>query len=44
MDNSKFNQWQKHIAKELNNDYKKLYYSAKYTKKKEVKKVLLSKN
>ena len=44
MDNSKFNQWQKHIAKELSNDYKKLYYSAKYTKKKEVKKVLLSKN
>jgi hypothetical protein len=39
-----FNQWQEHIAKELSKDYKKLYYSAKYTKKKEVKKVLLSKN
>ena len=44
MDNSQFNQWQKHIAKELSNDYKKLYYSAKYAKKKEVKKFLLSKN
>ena len=44
MDNSQFNQWQKHIAKELSNDYKKLYYSVKYAKKKEVKKVLLSKN
>jgi hypothetical protein len=39
-----FNQWQDHLAKELNKDYKKLYYSAKYSNKKEVKKVLLSKN
>jgi len=39
-----FNQWQAHLAKELNNDYKKLYYSAKVNAKKEVKKVLLSKN
>ena len=39
-----FNQWQDHLAKQLNNDYKKLYYSAKYPNKKEVKKVLLSKN
>jgi hypothetical protein len=44
MEKSKFNQWQDHLAKELSKDYKKLYYSAKYTKKKEVKKVLLSKN
>lgn len=44
MEKSQFNQWQKHIAKELSNDYKKLYYSAKYANKKEVKKVLLSKN
>lgn len=44
MDKSKFNQWQDHLAKELNKDYKKLYYSAKYSNKKEVKKVLLSKN
>lgn len=44
MDKSKFNQWQEHLAKELNKDYKKLYYSAKYSNKKEVKKVLLSKN
>ena len=44
MEKLKFNQWQKHIAKELNKDYKKLYYSAKYFNKKEVKKVLLSKN
>lgn len=44
MEKQQFNQWQKHIAKELSNDYKKLYYSAKYDKKKEVKKVLLSKN
>ena len=44
MEDKSFNQWQKHIAKELSNDYKKLYYSAKYAKKKEVKKVLLSKN
>lgn len=44
MEKSKFNQWQDHLAKELNKDYKKLYYSAKYTTKKEVKKVLLSKN
>jgi len=39
-----FNKWQEHIAKELSKDYKKLYYSAKYVKKKDVKKVLLSKN
>jgi hypothetical protein len=44
MNKSKFNQWQDHLAKELNKDYKKLYYSAKYPNKKEVKKVLLSKN
>lgn len=44
MNNSTFNKWQEHIAKELSKDYKKLYYSTKYTKKKEVKKVLLSKN
>lgn len=44
MNNSTFNNWQQHIAKELSKDYKKLYYSAKYTNKKEVKKVLLSKN
>jgi hypothetical protein len=44
MEKSKFNQWQDHLAKELNKDYKKLYYSAKYSNKKEVKKVLLSKN
>ena len=44
MDKSKFNQWQDHLAKELNKDYKKLYYSAKYSNKKDVKKVLLSKN
>jgi hypothetical protein len=44
MENKSFNNWQEHIAKELSKDYKKLYYSAKYTKKKEVKKVLLSKN
>ena len=44
MEKSQFNQWQKHLAKELDNDYKKLYYSAKYAKKKDVKKVLLSKN
>jgi hypothetical protein len=44
MEKSKFNQWQDHLAKELNKDYKKLYYSAKYSDKKEVKKVLLSKN
>ena len=44
MENKSFNNWQEHIAKELNKDYKKLYYSAKYTKKKEVKKVLLSKS
>jgi len=39
-----FNQWQEHLAKELSKDYKKLYYSAKMNTKKEVKKVLLSKN
>ncbi len=39
-----FNKWQEHIAKELSKDYKKLYYSAKYSNKKEVKKVLLSRN
>ena len=44
MEKSRFNQWQDHLAKELNKDYKKLYYSAKYSDKKEVKKVLLSKN
>lgn len=44
MEKQKFNQWQNHIAKELNKDYKKLYYSAKYGNKKEVKKVLLTKN
>jgi hypothetical protein len=44
MDGKSFNNWHQYIAKELNKDYKKLYYSAKYTKKKEVKKVLLSKN
>ena len=44
MKNLQFNKWQEHIAKELNKDYKKLYYSAKYHAKKEVKKVLLSKN
>ena len=44
MKNLQFNKWQEHIAKELNKDYRKLYYSAKYSKKKEVKKVLLSKN
>ena len=44
MEKSKFNQWQDHLAKELNKDYKKLYYSAKYANKKEVKKLLLSKN
>ncbi len=44
MEKSKFNQWQDHLAKQLNKDYKKLYYSAKYSNKKEVKKVLLSKN
>lgn len=44
MEKSKFNQWQDHLAKQLNNDYKKLYYSAKYSNKKEVKKILLSKN
>lgn len=44
MNNLTFNDWQQYIAKELSKDYKKLYYYAKYTKKKEVKKVLLSKN
>jgi hypothetical protein len=44
MEKQKFNQWQNHIAKELDKDYKKLYYSAKYENKKEVKKVLLTKN
>jgi hypothetical protein len=44
MENKSFNNWQEHIAKELSKDYKKLYYSAKYNKKKEVKKVLLYKN
>ena len=44
MKNLQFNKWQEHIAKELSKDYKKLYYSAKYTKKKEIKKVLLSKD
>lgn len=39
-----FNQWQDHLAKELSKDYKKLYYTAKFYSKKEVKKVLLSKN
>ena len=39
-----FNQWQEHLARELDKDYKKLYYSAKINTKKEVKKVLLSKN
>jgi hypothetical protein len=39
-----FNQWQEHLAKELSKDYIKLYYSAKINTKKEVKKVLLSKN
>ena len=39
-----FNQWQDHLAKELSKDYKKLYYSAKVNAKKEVKKVLLTKN
>jgi hypothetical protein len=44
MENKSFNQWQAHLAKQLDKDYKKLYYSAKYPAKKEVKKVLLSKN
>jgi len=44
MDKSKFNQWQDHLARELSKDYKKLYYSAKVNAKKDVKKVLLSKN
>ena len=39
-----FNQWQDHLAKELSKDYKKLYYTAKFDNKKEVKKVLLTKN
>ena len=39
-----FNQWQEHLARELDKDYKKLYYSAKINTKKEVKKVLLAKN
>lgn len=43
MNNLSFNNWQQYIAKELSKDYKSFYYSAKYTKKKEVKKVLLSK-
>jgi len=44
MEKSKFNQWQDHLAKELNKDYKKLYYSAKYSKKKDNQKVALSKS
>ena len=44
MNNSTFNKWQEHIAKELNKDYKKLYYSAKYSKKKDRQKVALSKS
>ena len=44
MEKQKFNQWQEHIAKELSKDYKKLYYSAKYTKKKESVKFALSKS
>lgn len=44
MEKSKFNQWQDHLAKELSKDYRKLYYSAKYSDKKESKRVLLSKN
>jgi hypothetical protein len=44
MEKSKFNQWQDHLARELSKDYKKLYYSAKVNAKKEVKKLLLSKN
>jgi hypothetical protein len=44
MKNLQFNKWQEHIAKELNKDYKKLYYSAKYSKKKDSQKVALSKS
>ncbi len=44
MEKITFNQWQDHLAKELSKDYKKLYYTAKFNAKKEVKKVLLSKN
>jgi hypothetical protein len=39
-----FNQWQDHLAKELSKDYKKLYYTAKFDNKKEVKKALITKN
>lgn len=44
MKNQQFNKWQEHIAKELSKDYRKLYYSAKYTKKKESQKFSLSKS
>jgi len=44
MEKSKFNQWQAHLAKQLDKDYKKLYYSAKYSKKKDSQKVVLSKS